>query len=454
MSHAPFVRAVVLNWNGGAHVLRSVEALLASEWPAGRLAVVVVDNASSDGSDRILESTFPTVEVRRSAANVGFPGNNLAMTDLDGVDYLALVNNDAFVESGWLGPLVDALEADPALGAACPKLVFAPRFSALTLTSPTFRRPPDGRDLGVRVSGVEVAGADRWRLAHFGAGFWGEERGLAPEERFRWTAGTAQLGVPLWDGPDAPPVPVRLRLAADTPTTVTVEVGGAPVQLTVGPTPAWFELVAAGPSYDVVQNAGSMVLEGGYGADRGFCQPDDARFADPAEVFAWCGGGVLLRAEFLRRVGVFEPRFFMYYEDTDLAWRGRAQGWRYRFVPASVVRHLHATSSGEGSALFQHYVERNRLVMLTRNAPAPMAAAAVGRYLLTLGSLVRSDLVSAVRRRRPPRLVTPYRRAKSFASYVRWLPRLLVDRRRLRKAAVVADAELLAWVQPRSAHPF
>ena len=454
MSQAPFVRAVVLNWNGGAHVLRSVEALLGSEWPASRLSVVVVDNASSDGSDRVLEQTFPAVELRRSPANVGFPGNNLAMTDLDGVDYVALVNNDAFVSPDWLAPLVEALEAEPQLGAASPKLVFAPRFTDVELACHTSRRPHDARDLGVRLSGLEVAGADRWKLAHFGSGFWGEERGRSGEERFRWTAAAGRLGVPLWDGPEAPPVTVRLRLVADDATTVTVTAGGPTVELAVGPTPTWFEFVAAAPSHDMVQNAGSMVLEGGYGADRGFGQPDDARFVDPTEVFAWCGGAVLLRAEYLRRVGLFEPRYFMYYEDTDLAWRGRAQGWTYRYVPTSVVRHLHATSSGEGSPLFQHYVERNRLVMLTRNAPASLAVSAVGRYLLTLASLIRADLVSAVRRRRPPRFVTPYRRVKSFASYLRWLPRLLVDRRRIRRAAVVQDAELLRWVQPRSAHPF
>ena len=60
----------------------------------------------------------------------------------------------------------------------------------------------------------------------------------------------------------------------------------------------------------------------------------------------------------------------MYYEDTDLAWRGRARGWRYRYVPDAVLRHVHAATSVEGSPLFQHYVERNRLLMLTKNAPA------------------------------------------------------------------------------------
>ncbi|OWY58740.1 hypothetical protein B7486_78350, partial [cyanobacterium TDX16] len=122
------VRAVVLNYNGGEHVLRCVQALLDSEWPADSLDVVVVDNASSDGSIERIQAELPGARVVHNPTNDGFPANNLAMRDLDDVDVLALVNNDAFVEPDWLPPLVAALDEDPTLGAACPLLLFAPSF--------------------------------------------------------------------------------------------------------------------------------------------------------------------------------------------------------------------------------------------------------------------------------------------------------------------------------------
>ena len=63
-------------------------------------------------------------------------------------------------------------------------------------------------------------------------------------------------------------------------------------------------------------------------------------------MFAWCGGAVLLRRRYLDDVGLFDERFFLYYEDTDLSWRGRLRGWRYVYVPGAVVRHHHAPVVG------------------------------------------------------------------------------------------------------------
>ena len=104
-------------------------------------------------------------------------------------------------------------------------------------------------------------------------------------------------------------------------------------------------------------------ITGGYGGDRGFLEADRGQYDKPADVFAWCGCSVLLRPRYLAEVGLLDERLFLYYEDIDLSWRGRAQGWRYRYVPESVVRHAHTATSVEGSELFQYYVERNRLLV-------------------------------------------------------------------------------------------
>src|SRR5207244_12193902 len=84
---------------------------------------------------------------------------------------------------------------------------------------------------------------------------------------------------------------------------------------------------------------------------------------------------------------LFEEDLFVYYEDFDLAWRGRARGWRYLYVPASVVYHVHTASSREGTAFFEHHVERNRLTVILRNAPLPFVARVVYRYVRVMAAL-------------------------------------------------------------------
>lgn len=445
----PRVRAVVLNYNGGELVARCIDALLRTDWPADALEVVLVDNDSTDGSEAAVAERFPQVRVIRSGGNLGFPANNLAMTDLDDVDFVALVNNDAFVDPGWLAPLVDALKADPGLGAACPKILFEPGFVDLTIETDGFTPSGgDTRELGVRISAVEVDGRDAWRAAQFVDGFYAIEHGGRFESTFRWTGPRATLRVPVTAGQPARGV-ARLRLAGPDKASLRLAVGQHEVKGVVSEDPQWFEVQLEGEPYDVVNNAGSVLVEGGYGADRGFLQPDGPAFAEPTDVFAWCGAGVLFPVRYLREVGLFEPRYFMYYEDTDLSWRGRAQGWRYRYVPDSVLRHVHAATSVEGSDLFQHYVERNRLYLLTRNAPWRLALVAVVRYVLTTASYARRDVVRPVLSGHRPQLGLVRRRVRSFLAFLKMAPDALRDRRRLRRRQIVRDEELLAWAVPQ-----
>ena len=446
----PRVRAVVLNYNGGDHVVRCVDALLATRWPQDRLDVVVVDNASSDGSDAEIARRFPSVTILPTGENLGFPANNQAMGEVAGLespDHIALVNNDAFVDPDWLEPLVSALDADPGLGAVCPRIRFARDFVDVTIRADAVvPGRGDPRQLGVQLHGVRVDGDDVWADAQRFEGFWGVEQ--APDGPFEWTDAEARLRVPVGvDG--AVPERVQLTLQSDGTRTVTLDGGAGPVTVEVGEQPATVEVALAGRPYPVVNNVGSVLVEGGWGADRGFLEPDDGRYDGAADVFAWCGGGVLLRRRYLDEVGLFDDRFFLYYEDTDLSWRGRARGWSYRYVPEAEVRHLHAASSGEGSALFQHYVERNRLLMLVKNGPARLVLSAVVSFLIATASYARRDIVAPVLRRHRPNPTLTYRRLRSFGGFLRLAPRGVLHRWRNRRAQVVDDAELLDWAVPR-----
>ena len=417
MTEPARVRAVVLNYNGGDLTLECLRRLRATEWPAGRFQVVLVDNASSDGVVDRTRNQWPDVRIITSDRNRGFAGGcNLALHDLDDIDAVALVNSDVLVEPRWLAPLARALGHNPKVGAASPKILFESRFREVELRSGTRRRGRgDRRRLGVRVSGARAGGSDVWRDTQLVEGFWGPEHGPEPESGFQWTSGRAVLRIPVAEA--APAETCELRLAADGVTRLTARSGRSEVELEVGREPEWHTVPLEGRPFDVINNVGTVLAGDGYGADRGYLERDHGQYDTPESVFAWSGGAVLLTASYLADAGLFDEQLFLYYEDVDLSWRGRERGWRYRYVPESVVRHVHAASTVEGSPQFDYYNERNRLLTLTRHSDRRTVAKALARYLLITGSYARRDVVSPVLRGQAPRPEAPLRRLRALGGY-------------------------------------
>jgi hypothetical protein len=88
--------------------------------------ILVVDNASSDGSEAIAaeaEERNEVVSLLRSPTNRGYAGAvNLGLAEARGA-YVAVLNMDVVVSPGWLDPLVSVLETTPGAGAVCPLIV-------------------------------------------------------------------------------------------------------------------------------------------------------------------------------------------------------------------------------------------------------------------------------------------------------------------------------------------
>lgn len=109
-----------------------------------------------------------------------------------------------------------------------------------------------------------------------------------------------------------------------------------------------------------VNSLGVVIGPDGAGRDIGDGEPD-APGGDPSEIDIFTGGAVLLSAAFLAATGGFDERYFLYYEDVDLARRGRELGWRYLVVPASVVDHQRGASTSDVPEITRYLQERNRL---------------------------------------------------------------------------------------------
>ena len=118
---------VILNWNTEGFLQEFLPGLLRSCEKVEGAKVVVADNASTDGSLKVLSEEFPQVRTLKFEKNLGFTGGyNRAFAELndgpDAPEYFLLINSDIEVPEDWLGPLVEWMDTHPDCGACAPKL--------------------------------------------------------------------------------------------------------------------------------------------------------------------------------------------------------------------------------------------------------------------------------------------------------------------------------------------
>jgi GT2 family glycosyltransferase len=318
-SGAPVATVVVVTWQG-AHLLPDcLESLRRQTVPH---TVLVVDNGSTDGTENLLAARFPEVTVVQTGANLGFAGGAQTGIEAARTPLVALLNNDAVADPGWLAALVRHLESEPGCAAVTSRILLQ---------------------------------------------------------------------------------------------------GGDPPRL---------------------NNTGVVLLEDDYGADRDL-RADAGTRPEPGPVFGFSGGAALLRRSAVEAVGGFARPFFLYYEDTDLSWRLRLAGWEIRYEPDAVVHHAHSATVDQSSDRFAFYNERNRLLMLSRCAPAVRAIRAPLRFVLTTASLT----VSRWRGRPVPRVPVfdTSLRLRVLVSYLRLLPWALRTRPTIRGRRRLPRGSTARW---------
>ena len=124
----PLVYIIILNWNGWKDTIECVDSCLQLRYPAFR--ILVVDNASSDGSETILRTQFPHIKLIQTGANLGYAGgNNVGISHAlaNGADYLWLLNNDTKVDPGALDEMVRVAIDDATVGMVGPKILLHSR---------------------------------------------------------------------------------------------------------------------------------------------------------------------------------------------------------------------------------------------------------------------------------------------------------------------------------------
>ena len=117
----PDISIVIVTWNGKRFALECLASLATAK--AVSLEIIVVDNASTDGTPEAIRTQFPGVRLILNDSNLGFAkANNIGLAVARG-RYVCLVNSDVVVSPSCLETMLEYMERSPDIGLLGPKMV-------------------------------------------------------------------------------------------------------------------------------------------------------------------------------------------------------------------------------------------------------------------------------------------------------------------------------------------
>ncbi len=106
-----------------------------------------------------------------------------------------------------------------------------------------------------------------------------------------------------------------------------------------------------------------------YGRHRGVDEIDRGQYDEQTETEYCTGCAMLVKRDVFEKIGLFDERFFAYYEDADFSVRAHKVGFKLVYVSKALVFHKNAASSGgTGSKLQEYFIPRNRLLFAFKHA--------------------------------------------------------------------------------------
>ncbi len=162
----------------------------------------------------------------------------------------------------------------------------------------------------------------------------------------------------------------------------------------------------------------------------------------PGEVPALSGACLAVPLAVWRRVGGFAERFFMYHEDVDLSLRLRLAGETVGIEPRAVVAHDYEFAASAGKKW--RWLERNRLATLVRLYPAPLLVLLAPALLATEAALLVAASAGG----------WGGQKLRADAEAIAWLPRLLGERREIRRSRAISAGQFAACLTADLDSPF
>lgn len=176
-------------------------------------------------------------------------------------------------------------------------------------------------------------------------------------------------------------------------------------------------------SGELLDSTGEYYTTWGLPFPRGRGKPVDL-YVQEEEVFGASGGASLYNSDMLHTIGLFDDRFFAYYEDTDISFRAQLYGWRVYYTPEAMVSHRQgATSKKMAGGFTVHQTIKNLPMLFLKNIPARLLPKVGCRFALAYTLILLKALFS---RNSWPAL-------KGFLLMVALLPHTILMRYRIQR---------------------
>jgi GT2 family glycosyltransferase len=205
------------------------------------------------------------------------------------------------------------------------------------------------------------------------------------------------------------------------------------------------KLLSAGPGFQrladrLIDSTGIYFTPSARHFDRGWREPDGPAFDRTEYVFGACAAAALYRRRMIDDIaidgGLFDPDFFAYREDADVAWRAQLMGWRCIYTPAAQGWHVRTVVPGNrrsvSPAINMHSV-KNRFLMRIKNATP-------GLYRRCWLSMTARDITVIA-----GCLLAEPRSIPAFWRVARCWSKAWENRREIMKRRRVDDEALLRW---------
>jgi len=119
----PSVLIIIVNWNGSNFVFECLDSLIEQNYPKEKFRILVIDNASIDGSQIAIKERYPNVTLAENSTNLGYVkalNQGIEMGLKSNADYMWILNNDVVIHKETLSQLVEIGEKEKDSGVLAP----------------------------------------------------------------------------------------------------------------------------------------------------------------------------------------------------------------------------------------------------------------------------------------------------------------------------------------------